>query len=87
MREFEDHLKIDRQKVLEAVKLRMPIEVTSYTLSRNMELYFRSLVEMFLAACHQEHLQEYINYCLGELLANSKKANTKRVYFKERNLS
>lgn len=86
MREFEDHLKIDRQKVLEAVKLRMPIEVTSYTLSRNMELYFRSLVEMFLAACHQEHLQEYINYCLGELLANSKKANTKRVYFKERNL-
>lgn len=86
MVEMEEHLKIDRNKVLEAVKLRMPIEVTSYTLSRNMELYFRNLVEMFLVACHQEHLQEYINYCLGELLANSKKANTKRVYFKEKNL-
>ncbi len=83
---MEEHLKIDRKKVLDAIKLRMPIEVTSYTLSRNMEMYFRSVVELFLEACHQEHLQEYINYCLGELLANSKKANIKRVYFKEKNL-
>ena len=80
---MEEHLKIDRKKVLDAIKLRMPIEVTSYTLSRNMEMYFRSVVELFLEACHQEHLQEYINYCLGELLANSKKANIKRVYFKD----
>ena len=32
MTDMEEHLKIDRKKVLDAIKLRMPIEVTSYTL-------------------------------------------------------
>jgi hypothetical protein len=43
-------------------------------------------MEMFLDECHQEHLKEYLNFCLSELLTNAKKANTKRVYFKEKGL-
>lgn len=86
MTDLEEHLEIDRQKVINSVKLHLPIEVTSYTLPRNMEAYFRGIEQVFLEACHQEHLKEYIDFCLGELLTNSKKANTKRVYFKEKNL-
>ena len=87
MTELEQHLKdVDRKKVINAVKLQLPIEVTSYTLSRNMEAYIKGVEEEFLDVCHHEHLKEYLNFCLGELLTNSKKANTKRVYFKEKGL-
>jgi len=87
MTEFDQHLnEIEKQKVTDSIMLQLPIEVTSYTLSRNMEAYFRGIVEQFLDACHHENLKEYLNFCLGELLTNSKKANTKRVYFKERGL-
>lgn len=51
-----------------------------------MEIYIRNILIAFLEECHQEHLQEYLVFCLGELLTNAKKANTKRVYFKEKGL-
>lgn len=87
MTELDQHLnEIEKQKVINSVKLQLPIEVTSYNLSRNMEAYFRGVVEQFLEVCHHENLKEYLNFCLGELLTNSKKANTKRVYFKEKGL-
>ena len=86
MSELEEQLKYDREKVRNSVRLQMPLEMTSYTLPRNMEAYIRGVMEMFLEECHQEHLKEYLNFCIGELLTNSKKANTKRVYFKEKNL-
>lgn len=86
MTELEEHLEIDRQKIENAVRLNLPIEMTTYTLPRNMEVYFRSIEGVFLEVCHQEHLKEYLDFCLGELLTNSKKANTKRVYFEEKNL-
>ena len=86
MDEFEEHLKIDRQKIQLSVGLQLPIEITSYTLPRNTEVYIRSIMEMFLEECHQDHLKEYLNFCLSELLTNAKKANTKRVYFAEKGL-
>lgn len=84
--ELEEHLETDKKKVYNAVKLQAPIEVTSYILPKNMEAYLRAILKLFLEACHQEQLEEYLNFCLGELLTNSKRANTKRVYFKEQNL-
>lgn len=86
MTELDEHLEVDKKKVINSVRLHAPIEVTSYTLPRNMEVYFRGIEQAFLEACHQEHLKEYIDFCLGELITNSKKANTKRVYFEEKNL-
>ena len=86
MDEFDEHLKIDREKIRISVGLQLPIEMTSYTLPRNTEVYIRSVMEMFLEECHQDHLKEYLNFCLSELLTNAKKANTKRVYFKEKGL-
>ncbi|MCR4733935.1 MAG: HDOD domain-containing protein [Treponema sp.] len=85
--DIEDTLQdIDKDKIKTAIQLHMPIEVTSYTLPRNMEVYIHDVLNSFLEECHQEHMTEYLNFCLGELLTNSKKANTKRIYFKEKNL-
>lgn len=86
MDEFDEHLKIDKEKIRVSVGLQLPIEITSYTLPRNTEVYIRTVMEMFLDECHQNHLKEYLNFCLSELLTNAKKANTKRVYFKEKGL-
>jgi len=86
MSELEEQLKIDIAKIKTSVSLQLPIEITTYTLPRNTEAYIRNVMELFLDECHQEHLKEYLNFCLSELLTNAKKANTKRVYFKEKNL-
>lgn len=84
--ELDSKLEIDRQRIKNSVRLQTPVEITSYTLPRNMEIYIRNILTTFLEECHQEHLEEYLQFCLGELLTNAKKANTKRVYFKEKGL-
>ena len=84
--DYEQLMEVDSRKIAEAVKLQLPIIVTSYTLPRNMETYIREVLKTFLTECRQEQLFEYLNFCLSELMTNAKKANTKRVYFEERNL-
>jgi len=86
MSELDEHLELDVHKIKDAIRLQVPIEVTSYTLPRNMELYMHQVLERFLDECHQEQLKEYLNFCLGEIITNGKKANTKRVYFKSKGL-
>ncbi len=86
MEELEERLDLDREKIRTSVGLQLPIEMTSYTLPRNTEAYIRGILEIFLEECHQNHLKEYLNFCLSELLTNAKKANTKRVYFQEKGL-
>ncbi len=76
----------DREKIQLAVKLHTPIEIISYTLPREKERYIHEVLTVFLEECHQEHMTDNLIFCLGELLTNSKKANTKRIYFKEHNL-
>jgi len=86
MSELEEQLCCDKEKIKISVSLQLPIEMTTYTLPKNTEVYIRNVMEIFLEECHQEHLKEYLNFCLSELLTNAKKANTKRVYFKEKGL-
>ena len=86
MNELDEHLEIERNIIKNSIKLQLPIEITSYTLPRNMEAYIQRVLEIFLEECYQDHLKEYLKFCLGELLTNSKKANTKRVYFQEKGL-
>ena len=86
MNELEEQLSCDKEKIQISVSLQLPIERTTYTLPKNTEVYIRNVMEIFLEECHQEHLKEYLNFCLSELLTNAKKANTKRVYFKEKGL-
>ncbi|MCQ2589877.1 MAG: HDOD domain-containing protein [Treponema sp.] len=77
---------VDIEKIRQAIKLHTPIEITTYTLPRNMEIYIQQIMDTFLTECHQTHMIGFLNFCLDELLTNSKKANTKRIYFKQHNL-
>ena len=76
----------DKEKINLAVQLHTPLEIISYTLPRQKEQYINEVLMYFLEICHQEHMTDNLVFCLGELLTNSKKANTKRVYFTEQNL-
>ncbi len=82
--DFDTLKEIDEKKIKKALEYQVPIEVTTYTLPRSMEVYIQSVLQDFLTSCHQTHMLQYLSFCLGELLTNAKKANTKRVYFKEK---
>ena len=76
----------DKEKIRLAVQLHTPLEVMSYTLPREKERYIQEILMYFLIQCHQEHMTDNLVFCLSELLTNAKKANTKRIYFKEQKL-
>jgi putative nucleotidyltransferase with HDIG domain len=77
---------INVSKIKKAVEAEIPILITTYTLPHDMELYIREVITFYLKELHQEHMIEYIVYCVNELVTNAKKANTKRVYFQEKGL-
>lgn len=82
--DFDTLKEIDERKIKKALEYQVPIEVTTYTLPKSMEMYIQSVLRDFLTTCHQNHMHQYLSFCLSELLTNAKKANTKRVYFKEK---
>lgn len=84
--DFNRQVEKDTKVIAESIRQQLPVIVTTYTLPRNMETYIREVLSVFLKECRQEHMYEYLNFCLGELLTNAKKANTKRIYFKDKNL-
>ena len=78
---------VDISKVHRAVQAGLPLTLTTYKLPHEMEIYMGEILAAFLREIHQEGMIEYLTYCLSELVGNAKKANTKRVYFKERGLN
>jgi putative nucleotidyltransferase with HDIG domain len=78
--------KADEEKVLKAARSSIPLTVKSYTLPRETEEYLEEILSLFLKEMGQEQLKDALSYCLREIAVNAKKANTKRVYFKERGL-
>ena len=75
---------VDRNKIKQAVQMNIPISINTYTLSKETETYIVDVARAFLDAVHQDEIQDYIVYCLNELTTNAKKANTKRIYFREK---
>ncbi|MFW5684622.1 MAG: hypothetical protein ACOC1I_07205, partial [Spirochaetota bacterium] len=78
---------VEEGKVLQAARSSIPLTVKSYTLPHETEVYLEEILGVFLKELGQERLKDPLAYCLRELAVNAKKANTKRVYFKERGLS
>jgi putative nucleotidyltransferase with HDIG domain len=79
-------LNIDREKIIRAVRQSIPLAITTYKLPHETEMDLENVLGMFLREMDQEILKDRLAYCLRELAVNAKKANTKRVYFEERNL-
>lgn len=78
---------IDTEKVKTAIRTGIPISITTYTLPHDMEMYMGEILSLFLTELNQTHMIQYLTYSLNELVVNAKKANTKRIYFKEKNLN
>lgn len=77
---------VDESKVLQAARSSIPLTVKSFTLPHETEVYLEEILGVFLKELGQDRLKDPLAYCLRELAVNAKKANTKRVYFKERAL-
>lgn len=80
-------IQINELKIKKAIDSGLPLIITTYTLPHEMELYMMEVLRYFLKELQQEHSFEYLSYCLSELITNAKKANTKRIYFKTKNLN
>ena len=78
---------LDNSKIKMAIRAGIPLSITTYTLPREMSEYMESVLASFLEELGQEHMETYLRYCLNELVTNAKKANTKRIYFKEKKLN
>ena len=80
----EKKVNIDVQKIQKAIHTGIPLSITTYTLPHEMEVYMGDVLTAFLSELNQFHMIEFLTYSLKELVTNAKKANTKRVYFKEK---
>ncbi|MDR2767349.1 MAG: hypothetical protein LBB82_03380 [Treponema sp.] len=81
-----DEVVVDESKVTRAIRMEVPLIMTTYTLPRKVEKYIEQVVGIFLEHTKQSRLRDNIIYCIQELVVNAKKANTKRVYFVEKGL-
>jgi putative nucleotidyltransferase with HDIG domain len=79
-------MSVDLDKIRMAIRSGIPLSITTYTLPHEMEIYMSDVLTAFLTELNQQQMVQYLNYCLNELITNAKKANTKRVYFKDKGL-
>lgn len=77
---------LDISKIKMAIRAGIPLSITTYTVPREMSLYMEEVLTAFLTELNQTQMIEYLKYCLDELVTNAKKANTKRLYFREKGL-
>jgi hypothetical protein len=76
----------DIEKVNEAIRMEVPLIMTTYTAPRKVERYIEQVVTVFLDHVKQSDLKDNVVYCIQELVVNAKKANTKRAYFSDKGL-
>ena len=64
----------------------VPLTVTTYKLPHETEEQIDEILSAYLEELGQNSLNDHLSYCIKELAVNAKKANTKRVYFEEKQL-
>lgn len=79
--------KVKAEQIKKAIRSSVPISIKTYTLPHETEVYLEEILSLFLREFGQDHLKDRLAYCMRELAVNAKKANTKRIYFKEKGLS
>ena len=78
--------KVDVAKINKAIVSSVPVTIKSFKLPHETEMYIEEILGVYLDKFGQSELKDRIAYCMRELAVNAKKANTKRVYFSEKNL-
>jgi putative nucleotidyltransferase with HDIG domain len=79
-------LVVDVAKIKRAAHNAIALNILTYTLPHDIEVYMEEVLDVFIAELGQAQFKDYLVYCLRELAVNAKKANTKRVYFESRGL-
>ena len=75
--------KVDAEQVKRAARNSVPLSIKTFTLPHETEEYLEEILTVFLEEFGQAQIKDRIAYCMRELAVSAKKANTKRVYFKE----
>ncbi len=75
------------EKIKQSVRTSAPLTVTTYKLPHETEEQIDEILGAYLDELGQSGLKDHLSYCLKELAVNAKKANTKRVYFEEKQLN
>ncbi|MBN2353807.1 MAG: HDOD domain-containing protein [Spirochaetales bacterium] len=79
-------MEVDVEKIKQSIQASVPLTVKLFSIPHDIELYLERLLESFLVELGQEKLKDRLAYCMREIAFNAQKANTKRVYFKEKSL-
>ncbi|HUZ18883.1 MAG TPA: HDOD domain-containing protein [Spirochaetia bacterium] len=78
--------KVDVAQVKKAATNSIPLVIKTFTLPHETEEYLEEVLGLLLKEFGQEQLKDRLAYCMKELAVNAKKANTKRVYFLDKQL-
>ena len=75
-----------RRQLSRALDTGRPLVVRTHTFLPEVQEQVDGVLGAFLAETGGENLFDQLSFCIRELAVNAKKANTKRLYFGERNL-
>ncbi len=77
---------INVDQIKRAARSAVPLAIKTYTLPHETENYLEEILGIFLEEFGQQDITDRLAYIMKELAVNAKKANTKRVYFLDRDL-
>ena len=77
---------VDIEQIKRATHSNIPLTIKTFTLPHETEEYIEQILQHFLEEIGHSDIYNPISYCVKELAVNAKKANTKRVYFQEKDL-
>lgn len=72
--------------VKKAISLSYPLTITTYKLPPETEMQIEEITGLFLDELGLQKYKDPLVYCMKELSVNAKKANTKRVFFQDKEL-
>ncbi len=78
---------VNVEQIKRAARNSLPLSIKTYTLPHETEVYLEEVLGHFLTEFGREEIKDQLAYCMRELAVNAKKANTKRVYFTEKELN
>jgi len=73
------------QSVDSAIVNSLTLTVRTVTYLPRERVHIDRILEAFLSAARMRPLKNKLSYCVHELAGNAKRANTKRLFFQERN--
>jgi len=75
------------ERVLRAIETSTPLTVRTFKYLPDERRHIDRILAAFLKAADLSPIADDLSYCVHELAANAKKANTKRLYFADRKLN